>query len=286
MARDGTIHQPRLFAVIDDHSRVLGHAQWFLVETAEAFVHGLRQAFHKMGLPRALMTDNGAAMKSGEYRHGLDDLGIHRALTPAYTPEWNGKIENFWASVESRLMAMIDPDNPLDLATLNSWTQAWITSDYHQRIHRDIATTPLQRLRTSPSLGRPCPEADRLRFVFQTRITRSQRQSDHTVAVDTVRFQVPSPWHHLDRVTLRYARWDLSRVDLVDPARPQVSLAMLRPVDRVSNARRPRRKTRIQVPAPAGPRPMPPYLEQMLEEQQAQGGIASWLPFDEEDTPS
>jgi putative transposase len=53
---------PLLLCFIDDHARLACHLQWYLNETAEVLVHGLCQALQKRGLPRALMTDNGAAM--------------------------------------------------------------------------------------------------------------------------------------------------------------------------------------------------------------------------------
>ena len=42
-----------------------------LSETAEDLVHGFSQAIQKRGLPRALLTDNGAAMVSDEFTEGL-----------------------------------------------------------------------------------------------------------------------------------------------------------------------------------------------------------------------
>ena len=61
---------PLLLGVLDDHSRLGCHAQWYLAEGAEQLVHGLSQAFQKRGLPRALMSDNGSAMIAAETRQG------------------------------------------------------------------------------------------------------------------------------------------------------------------------------------------------------------------------
>ena len=68
--RDGRWVKPMLLGVLDDCSRLVCHAQWYLEETAESLVHGLWQAMQKRGLPRALMTDNGAAMLAGEIQRG------------------------------------------------------------------------------------------------------------------------------------------------------------------------------------------------------------------------
>ena len=40
--------------ILDDHSRLCCHVQWYLSETAEDLVHGLSQAIQKRGPPRAL----------------------------------------------------------------------------------------------------------------------------------------------------------------------------------------------------------------------------------------
>ena len=55
----GRYHQAHLLGILDDCSRLCCHAQWYLAEDAERFVHGLSQALQKRGLPRALLTDNG-----------------------------------------------------------------------------------------------------------------------------------------------------------------------------------------------------------------------------------
>ncbi|MGH6690298.1 MAG: integrase catalytic domain-containing protein [Gammaproteobacteria bacterium] len=62
------------------------HLQWYLDETAETLVHGLTQAIQKRGLPRALLTDNGAAMLATEVRQGLETLGIVHETTWPYSP--------------------------------------------------------------------------------------------------------------------------------------------------------------------------------------------------------
>jgi transposase InsO family protein len=67
--------KPQLLGVLDDRSRLCCHLQWYLDETAEALIHGLSQAFHKRGLPRALLTDNGAAMIAAETVEGLEPRG-------------------------------------------------------------------------------------------------------------------------------------------------------------------------------------------------------------------
>ena len=104
----GQWQRPLALGILDDHSRLCCHLQWYLSETAEDLVHGLSQAIQKRGLPRALLTDNGAAMIAEEVTEGLLRLGIVHEKTLPYSPYQNGKQECFWATLEGRLMEMLD----------------------------------------------------------------------------------------------------------------------------------------------------------------------------------
>ena len=86
LTRAGAWVKPVLLGVIDDRSRLVCHLQWYLDETAHSLVHGLSQAFMKRGLPRALMTGNGAAMLSEEFTTGLATLGVVHQTTLPYSP--------------------------------------------------------------------------------------------------------------------------------------------------------------------------------------------------------
>src|SRR5262249_52816142 len=126
---------PILFGVLDDHSRLACHVQWYLSEAAEVVAHGLMQAFQKRGLPRASLSDNGQAMNAAEIADGLTRLGVLQQTTLPYTPEANAKIEILWASVEGRLMAMLEHVAELSLAKLNEATFAWVEHEYNRKIN-------------------------------------------------------------------------------------------------------------------------------------------------------
>ena len=100
--------RPIALGILDDHSRLCCHVQWYLSETAEDLVHGLSQAIQKRGLPRALLTDNGSAMVAEEVTEGLLRLGIVHERTLPYSPYQNGKQEAFWGTLEGRLLKMLD----------------------------------------------------------------------------------------------------------------------------------------------------------------------------------
>ena len=120
----GSWHTPSALCILDDHSRLCCHIQWYLQETAQILQHGLTQTFHKRGLPRALMSDNGSAMIAGETRNGLLYLGLQHDKTLPYSPYQNGKQEAFWRTLEGRLVAMLTQTELITLERLNYITQA------------------------------------------------------------------------------------------------------------------------------------------------------------------
>ncbi len=267
----GEWKKPQLLGILDDRSRLCCHLQWYLDETAESLVHGLSQAFHKRGLPRALLTDNGAAMLAAETTEGLERLGIVHHTTLPYSPEQNGKQESFWGQIEGRLLPMLEGEPDLTLTLLNVATQAWVEEEYHRKEHSEIKETPLARYMRGPTVGRESPSSDALRRAFRTEVTRIQRRSDGTATVEGIRFEVPSAYRTLVSLRLRVARWDLSSVDAVDP-RSGEHLATLRPLDRTKNAERARR---TMDPVREGPTPGPsgiaPHLRALMADYAATG---------------
>jgi putative transposase len=274
----GQWQKPQLLGVLDDRSRLCCHLQWYLDETTEALIHALSQAFQKRGLPRALLTDNGAAMLAAETTEGLERLGIVHHTTLPYSPEQNGKQESFWGQVEGRLLPMLEGEPELTLELLNTATQAWVEEEYQRKSHSEIHESPLDRYLRGPSVRRECPSSDALRRAFRTEITRKQRRSDGTVTVDGIRFEVPAAYRTLVELRLRVARWDLSSVGLVDP-RSGNPLATLLPLDKARNAEGLRRV----VPAGAAHEPsshvgIAPHLRALMADYAATGLPPAYLP--------
>jgi len=275
-----------LLGVLDDHSRLCAHAQWYLSETAENLVHGLCQAFEKRGLPRALMSDNGSAMTAAETVQGLERLGIIHEKTLPYSAYQNGKQEVFWAQVEGRLLAMLENCKDLTLAQLNEATLAWIELEYNRKVHSEIDQTPLARYAAAKDVGRPCPDSEQLRQAFSAQLSRTQRQSDGTLSVESIRFELPSRYRHLNRVSVRLASWDLSHVYLADPRSSRL-LCRLYPQDKHKNADARRRSKQPLIDA--GPSPAPksdgsgiaPLLRKLIAQYAATGLVPAYLPKDE-----
>jgi putative transposase len=275
--------RPIALGILDDHSRLCCHLQWYLSETAEDLVHGLSQAIQKRGLPRALLTDNGAAMVAEEVAQGLLRLGIVHEKTLPYSPYQNGKQESFWATLEGRLMEMLDGIADLTLDFLNEATQAWVEMEYNRAVHRETGSTPVERFADAPHVMRASPSSDALRAAFRLQTRRRQRTGDGTISLEGVRFEIPARYRHFSDVALRYARWDLARIDLVDE-RSDTILAPIYPLDRTANADGRRAVLEPDVhgaPTEPGHEPakaLPPLLKRILEDYSATGLPPAYLP--------
>jgi len=279
--------RPVLLAILDDRSRLACHAQWYLSETAASLVHGLAQAFAKRGLPRALLTDNGGPMLAAETTQGLQRLAVVHHTTLPYSPHQNGKQEVFWGQVEGRLLAMLEGQADLTLALLNEATLAWVEMEYQRTRHKETGQAPLTRWLDGPAVSRPCPAAEDLRFAFTAAAERIQRQSDGTLSLSGMRFEVPARFRHLRRLALRCASWDLRSVWLIDP-RTGSALDRLYPLDRARNAEGVRRP--LAPPSPpaaeiaAQPAGIAPLLRQLMADYAATGLPPAYIAYDEEQT--
>jgi putative transposase len=281
----GEWYQPVLIGIIDDRSRLLCHLQWYRSENAENVAHGLLQALLRRGLSRAVLSDNGTAMCAEEITEGLARLSISHDTTLAFSPYMNAKIEVLWSTVEGQLMAMLESVEDLTLEFLNEATQAWAEFGYNRTIHSEIGETPLARWAAGPDVLRPSPDGAALRLTFARTERRAQRRSDGTVVIDARRFEVPNAFRHLDRVLVRYARWDLSQVHLVDEHNGQIS-ARLYPLDKSANANGIRRPlepvaTRAAEPSAAAVTPamgIAPLLKNLMTQQRATGLPPPYLP--------
>ena len=177
-------------------------------------------------------------------------------------------------------MAMLEGVPDLTLAMLNQATQAWVEMEYNRAVHSEIGCAPAHRYLNSKDVSPPCPSSDELRLCFMQEETRMLRRSDGTVKLQNVRFEVPSAYRTLARPQLRWARWDLGRVYLVDPPTGK-TLARLYPQDKLRNADGGRRALGPVVGAPAAEPPaagIAPLLERLMADYAREGLAPAYLP--------
>jgi transposase InsO family protein len=293
----GEYETPILIGILDDHSRLGCHLQWYLgAERERILAHALSQAFMKRGIPASGYHDNGKAMTGEEIQEGLTRLGVVDANTLPYSAYMNGKVEVFWKSVEGQLLAMLQDVRDLTLEALNEATQAWVEYHYNRERHSETGQKPLDRYLAGKDVARVCPNAEALRLAFTRTDQRIQRASDGTVVLEGRRFEVPNPYRHLREVQIRYAKWDLTYVYLADE-RTGTVLCRLYPLDKAANARGVRRPLEPMVSPAAAQQPAPvktlhstpdlaPLLSKLLSQQAATGLPPPYLPMQEAHDPN
>jgi hypothetical protein len=176
-------------------------------------------------------------------------------------------------------MAMLEGESSLNLDALNLATQAWTEQEYHRTRHSEIDATPMAHYLAGPNVSRPCPSSEALTNSFRIEVVRRQRRSDGTVSLNGARFEIPSRYRHLEHVHLHYARWDLSRVDLVDH-RTGTVLCAVKPLDKSANANGLRRRlspSAIDL-SPVAPTGLPALMTQLLADYAATGVPPAYLP--------
>jgi hypothetical protein len=180
-------------------------------------------------------------------------------------------------------MNMLDGVVELTLEFLNQVTQAWMEIDYNRAVHRETSSSPVERFAQAPDVLRSSPSSESLRDAFRLETKRIQRRSDGTISLEGVRFEIPARYRHFHEVTVRYARWDLGRVDLVDD-RSGVILAPIYPLDKSANADGHRARIEpdgVDAPVVDGQRKdgeLPPLLKRILQEYSATGMPPAYLP--------
>jgi putative transposase len=93
----------QLIAFIDDHSRFIVHAEYFLNATTENTLLAFNAAIQKYGKPGAILSDNGtqftpARADKGPFTRWCEERGIKHILGRVHHPQTNGKIERWFGS--------------------------------------------------------------------------------------------------------------------------------------------------------------------------------------------
>ena len=152
---DGKLRKTYLIAIIDDHSRLIVYARFYLSEKLASYLDAFENALATRGLPRKLYVDNGAAFRSKHLEYITASLAISLIHAKPYTPQGKGKIERWFKTVRSSFLLMFKGSN---LVELNEALALWITESYHKRIHGATGQTPFERftgkmhcLRNSPA---------------------------------------------------------------------------------------------------------------------------------------
>ena len=235
---DGKIRKTYLFAFIDDMSRMIPHAAFYLNERVETYVAALRVALAKRGLPRKLYVDNGPAFRSHLLGHATAALGIALIHSKPYQPQGRGKIERFFRTVRMQLLPTCSGN--MTLEQLNGKLTKWLDEEYHATIHSSTKQMPLNRYLKHAHLLREAPKD--LHDYFRIHVIRKVDR-DRTVSLGGRLYEAPVPLIG-QTVTLLYHEDDPLRVEALHNGTSQ---GMLMPLDLNINCRVRRQSNRVSL---------------------------------------
>lgn len=221
----GKLRKSYLFAIIDDHSRLIPHAQFYLAENLDNYLNCLWTAMRKRGLPRKIYVDNGPSFRAHQLQLGCASLEVGLSFAKPYRPQGKGKIERFYRTVRSQFLPELPQE--LTLEEINKRFEDYL-EQYHNRKHGGTGQEPINRYLKSAGFLRAAP--DNLPQYFRKRTLRKVN-NDRTVKLDGLLFEAPLGLIGL-QVTLRYENYDRIEVFLDDESK-----GFLSPLTQHSNSR-------------------------------------------------
>ncbi len=174
-----------LFALIDDHSRLITHAQFFLNENLANFLQCLKTALAKRGIPKKLYVDNGPCFKARKLEYSLASLGTALLHAKPYTPEGKGKIERWFRTIRMCFLPRLP--EAITLEELNHHLEDWI-AEYHEKEHSSTSQAPIERYLAGIHLIRKVPGD--IESYFRTKVYRRVNK-DRSVSLYTRKFEAP-----------------------------------------------------------------------------------------------
>jgi putative transposase len=233
LPRAGPAVHTYLFAIIDDCSRLVAHAEYHDNEKLRCLLDCLRSAFCRRGLPEKLYTDHGKIFTGHHLRVVCANLKIKLLHARPYAAWSKGKIERFFRTVQEDFQSRLRLQPAADLLELNLRFSQWLESEYLRRGHSALGgQSPNERFAERGGARRLLPADSDWQALFLARTARRVRM-DATISLEGQLWEVPI---HLRgrKVDLRYDPFAWARVEVWH--RDQLA-GLARPCDKQLNAK-------------------------------------------------
>lgn len=224
---DGKLRKTYLIAIIDDHSRLIPHAQFYLSEGLPSYLRALEDALSKRGLPRKLYVDNGPAFRSRHLEYITASLNIALIHARPYKPQGKGKIERWFKTIRTSFLPGFKGER---LSELNEAIELWISEHYHAEKHSATGMTPFERFTSNMECLRPAPQNLKEHF---RKVARRKVAKDRTITFNGRLFEAPVPLIG-KQVELLYHE---DSPDHIEVKWNNTSYGIVRPVDIHTNCR-------------------------------------------------
>jgi transposase InsO family protein len=204
----------QLCVIIDDHSRLIPFAAYYLSGDTASFLDCLRQAVLRRGLPIKLYTDQGKPFVNTHVRIVCANLGIRLLHAKPYHAWSKGKVERLIRTIQGDFEATLklEGEHVHSLADLNTAFSRWIAGLYHLRVHGSTTMSPHERFTRAGHPLRTIEEPEKINTLFYTRTERVVRK-DGTVTLGKKLLEVNLALRALT-VELRYDPVLFDRVEV------------------------------------------------------------------------
>lgn len=169
---DGRLRKAYMLSQIDCATRFVPESFFALSEGAADQERGLKQALLAHGLWRAYYVDLGSAYVARSLKIICAELGMHLSHAGRQDAEAKAVIERWhrtWrAEVEDEL-----PEAPIRLDELEQKHRAWLTCEYHARLHDTTGRAPKEHWLALSDHLRPLPAGVDLDQLFLHRALRT-----------------------------------------------------------------------------------------------------------------
>jgi len=180
----GSVTTTQLCVIVDDHSRLIPFASYYLAGDTASFLDCLKQAVLRRGLPFKLYTDQGKPFVNHHARLVCANLGIRLLHAKPYHAWSKGKVERLIRTIQSdfETTLRLEGGAVASLDELNTAFSRWVANIYHLRSHGSTGMTPHERFTRASHPLRKVEEPDKIDPLFYTRIERVVRK-DGTVTL-------------------------------------------------------------------------------------------------------
>ncbi len=225
---EGRAITTQLCVILDDHSRLITYAAYYLAGDTASFLDCLKQAVLRRGLPIKLYTDQGKPFVNTHVRIVCANLGIRLLHAKPYHAWSKGKVERLIRTIQGDFEATLrlEGGHVHSLAELNTAFSRWIAHTYHLRSHGSTSMSPHERFTRAGHPLRMVEDPEKIDSLFYTRVERVVRK-DGTVTLGKKLLEVNLSLRAL-QVELRY---DPVRFDRVEVWHKGSSHGIARPAD-------------------------------------------------------
>jgi putative transposase len=203
-----------LCVILDDHSRLIPYAAYYLHADTQAFHQTLKEALRRRGVPAKLYTDQGGPFTNDHTRVVCANLGIRLLHAKPYHAWSKGKAERVLFTIQQDFEASLrlPGQGVASLEELNAKFSLWLQSVYHARVHSSTHLTPVERYQRGAHLVKALDPHLDLEQLFYHQLTRTVRR-DGTVRLDNQLYEVDLSLRTLE-VQLRFAPFRLDRSEV------------------------------------------------------------------------